>query len=103
MPKRDWTKARRNSQPLGKPRASKPGRKASTAIGAYDNYLAKKRRIREENDRLLREDTGRDVVRQGVWPAYVTDGMKPDGTLRVLVFANREEADAKGFQWVGRT
>jgi hypothetical protein len=37
-----------------------------------------------------------------VWPIHVTDGMKPDGTLRVLVFANREEADSAGYQWGGR-
>jgi hypothetical protein len=36
------------------------------------------------------------------FPAYVTDGMNPDGTLRVLIFNSREEADAAGFDWVGR-
>jgi hypothetical protein len=36
------------------------------------------------------------------FPAYVTDGMNPDGTLRVLIFNSRAEADAAGFDWVGR-
>jgi hypothetical protein len=36
------------------------------------------------------------------FPAYVTDGATPDGTLRVRVFQTRQEADAAGFEWVGR-
>jgi hypothetical protein len=35
------------------------------------------------------------------FPAYVTDGINPDGTLRVLVFHSRADADAAGFDWVG--
>lgn len=37
-----------------------------------------------------------------IWPAYVTDGVNADGSLRVLVFANRKEADDAGYPWVGR-
>lgn len=36
------------------------------------------------------------------FPAYVTDGANPDGTLRVRIFNSRAEADAAGFSWVGR-
>jgi hypothetical protein len=38
----------------------------------------------------------------GIWPVSVTDGMKPDGTLNVRIFNSRSEADAAGFDWVGR-
>lgn len=40
--------------------------------------------------------------RLDIWPAYVTSGKNPDGSLRVLTFRNRHEADAAGFHWVGR-
>ena len=56
MAKRDWSKARPKRH-QSKPKPSLPGRRAATAIGAYDNYFSMKRRIREENDRLLARDT----------------------------------------------
>lgn len=36
------------------------------------------------------------------WPAYVTSGREPDGSLRVLVFNSRQDADNAGYQWVNR-
>lgn len=39
---------------------------------------------------------------RGHFPAYVTDGVNADGSLRVLIFKDRASADAAGYQWVGR-
>jgi hypothetical protein len=36
------------------------------------------------------------------WPVYVTAGLHTDGTLRMLTFKGRTEADAAGYEWVGR-
>jgi hypothetical protein len=48
------TKRNRKPRP---PRPSKPGRKAKTAIGAFDNYLALKRRVRDEVNASLARAT----------------------------------------------
>lgn len=50
----NWTKARKDRPDTGfKVKAAQPGRKAQTAIGAYDNYLARKRRLREQGDAAI--------------------------------------------------
>jgi hypothetical protein len=37
------------------------------------------------------------------WPIYVSTGiMDRNGILRVVVLRDREDADRRGYQWVGR-
>jgi len=45
---------------------------------------------------------GATVAANGAFPATVTVGMRSDGTLDVEVFGSRAEANAAGFDWVGR-
>ena len=35
-------------------------------------------------------------------PVYVTAGLHTDGTLRMLTFKGRAEANAAEYEWVGR-
>ena len=47
--------------------------------------------------------TGEVIDPDITWPISVTvPNPRRDGTLLVLTFASRKEADAAGYQWVGR-
>lgn len=82
-------------------RQSKRKLRAKTPIGAYDNYAAMRRRLRAEGDALVAAYTG--PINHAIWPIYVTvpDASKPAG-IAVLCFRNQQEADAAGFDWIGR-
>jgi hypothetical protein len=58
-------------------------------------------RLRREGDALVAAYTG--PINHATWPIYVTvpDASKPAG-IRVLMFKDRQEADAAGFDWIGR-
>lgn len=87
MTKMDWRKARRD-------------RPASPV-----SFLDYKRRLRAVNDEAMARSRV-PVTRYdaGVsWPIYVTvpDASIPAG-ICVLIFKSRQEADAAGFDWIGR-
>jgi hypothetical protein len=67
---------------------------------AWTAWVAREQKHGRPTDRmtLAKAKPSRDPN----FPATVTDGMNPDGTLRVLIFNSREQADAAGFGWVGR-
>lgn len=90
MTKMDWRKARRE-RPEG-------------AMSLLDY----KRRLRAINDAAVARSkvtvTSYAAHVRGVsWPIYVTvpDPHQPAG-LRVRCFKDRQEADAAGFEWIGR-
>lgn len=82
-------------------RPAKRKLRAKTPVGAYDNYLAMRDRLRREGNALVAAYTG--PINHAIWPTYVTvpDARKPAG-IAVLVFNDRQQADAAGFDWIGR-
>ena len=87
MSRMNWTRARRQRE---------------------DTSTSNQRRLDRAADRLLSQKAaplpkGQRRREVGIhWPVRITDGVKADGTLRVVMLKSREDADAKGYRWVGR-
>lgn len=73
---------------------------AETARGRTYALSSRAKQAKQARDR--RKALLEAATPGAIWPAYVTDGVNADGSLRVLVFANRKEADDAGYPWVGR-
>jgi len=93
MARMNWSKAKRLRDPVQTPEQRAMERRANM-------WLSQPSKPSRSRPKLKRKPAYRAPPIE--WPCYVTDGMQADGTLRVLTFNSREEADAAGFQWVNR-